>query len=162
MPTIDLIDETFVVAAPAAVAAAVHDAARTATWWPDLELTVFQDRGVDGVRWTATGAMVGTAEIWLQAFGDGTLLHVFLRCDVTRRGSATTPMPLTRRRALRAARDRAWQIKQWSWALKRELEGGRAAGEPRPGEPVQETTLSAQAPVAQTPDGAVDGPGQPS
>lgn len=131
MPTVDLIDETYVVAAPAQVAVAVHDADRTRGWWPDLELTVFQDRGTDGVRWTVTGALVGTAEVWLQPFADGTVLHVFLRCDVTRRGSATEPVRLSRRRGLRAGRDRAWQVKQWAWALKRELEGDRPAGEPR-------------------------------
>jgi hypothetical protein len=162
VPTIDLIDETYLVAAPAEVAAAVHEPARTAAWWPDLELTVFQDRGVDGVRWTATGALVGTAEIWLQPFADGTLLHVFLRCDATRRGSATEPATLSGRRALRVARARAWEIKQWSWALKRELEGDRAAGEPRPGVPVEDVTASPQAPVAPRPEGAVDAPGQPS
>ncbi|HEX7355421.1 MAG TPA: polyketide cyclase / dehydrase and lipid transport [Mycobacteriales bacterium] len=132
MPTIDLIDETFVVAAPDVVAAAVHDTARTRAWWPDLELTVFQDRAADGLRWTVTGALVGTAEIWLQPFGDGTVVHVFLRCEVTRRGSATEVAQVSRRRADRLRRDRAWQIKGWSWALKRELEAGRAAGEQRP------------------------------
>ncbi|MGH3745701.1 MAG: hypothetical protein ACRDTP_12645, partial [Mycobacteriales bacterium] len=140
---------------------AVHDTDRTSGWWPDLELTVFQDRGLDGQRWTVTGALVGTAEIWLQPFADGTVLHVFLRCDVTRRGSATEPAPISRRRALRVCRDRAWQIKQWSWALKRELEGDRAAGEPRPGAPVEEGTAQAQAPVAPSPEGAVDAPGRP-
>ncbi len=133
MPAVDLIDETFLVASREAVAAAVHDPARTAAWWPDLELTVFQDRGLDGIRWTATGGMVGTAEVWCEAQGDGVLLHVYLRCDVTRRGSATEPRPLSPRRADRARRERALQIKQWSWRLKDALEAGRAPGEPRPG-----------------------------
>lgn len=160
MPSVDLIDETFVVAAPAVVAAVVHDPARTAAWWPDLELTVFQDRGEDGLRWTVTGALVGTAEVWLQPFGDGTLLHVFLRCDVTRRGSATEPAALSRRRALRAGRDRAWQVKRWAWALKGELEGARAAGEPRPGAP-EGGPHAPQAPVAPRPEGSADAPGRP-
>jgi hypothetical protein len=131
VPALDLIDETFVVAAPAVVAAAVHDPARTRSWWPDLELTVFMDRGVDGIRWTVTGALVGTAELWLEPFGDGTIVHVFLRCDPTRPGSTTEPRAVSRSAQLTLLRSRAWQIKQWSWRLKDELEAGRLAGEPR-------------------------------
>ena len=56
MPQLDLVDETFVVAEPARVAAAVRDPARWAGWWPDLRLGVFQDRGEAGVRWNVRGA----------------------------------------------------------------------------------------------------------
>ncbi len=160
--TVDLIDETFLVAAPAVVAAAVHDPARTRTWWPDWELTVFQDRGVDGVRWTVTGSLVGTAEVWLEPMGDGTLLHVYVRADPTARGSAAVARPLSGRRADRARRVQALRIKQWSWALKRELEAGRAAGEPRHDAAVGEVAGTSTAPVAGRPEGAVDAPGRPA
>ena len=133
MPQVDLIDETYLVASPAAVAHACHDPARTAAWWPDLELTVFQDRGLDGLRWTVTGALVGTAELWLEPFGDGVLMHVYVRADPTRRSSATEVAELSPRAAIRARARRARQIKQWAWRLKDELECGRAAGEPRAG-----------------------------
>ena len=162
MPVVDLIDETFVVAAPAEVSAAVHDPERTKTWWPDLDLTVFMDRGVDGVRWTVTGGLVGTAEVWLEPFGDGTIVHVFLRCDPTRRGSATEIATVDPRRGLTLLRARAWEIKQWSWRLKDELERGRLAGEPRPGVRDGQVVAEPQAPVAPAPEGAVDAPGQPA
>jgi hypothetical protein len=161
VPQVDLIDETFLVALPVVVAAACHDPARTAAWWPDLELTVFQDRGVDGIRWTVTGALVGTAELWLEATGDGVLMHVYIRADPTRRGSATEVASLSVRAATRARARRARQIKQWSWRLKDELEAGRAAGEPRPG-PHEQDIEAPSAPVAARPEGAVDAPGQPA
>lgn len=161
MPAVDLIDETFVVAAPEVVAAAVRDPRRLREWWPDLDLTVFQDRGVDGVRWTVTGALVGTAELWLEPFGDGTIVHVFLRCDPTRRGSPTEVAAVDPRGRLRLLRDRAWQVKRWSWRLKDELEGGRLAGEPRPGAHAGDLVAEPTAPVAPRPEGAVDAPGRP-
>jgi hypothetical protein len=154
VPAVDLIDETFLVASPEAVAAAVHDPARTATWWPDLELTVFQDRGVDGIRWTATGGMVGTVEVWCEAMGDGVLLHVYLRCDPTRPGTPTEPRALSPRAADRARRVRALQVKQWSWRLKDELEIGRAPGEPRPDVPLAGVVPAPAAEVASRPAGA--------
>ncbi|HVV30551.1 MAG TPA: polyketide cyclase / dehydrase and lipid transport [Mycobacteriales bacterium] len=130
---VDLIDETFVVATPAALAAALHDPAVTRRYWPDLELTVFQDRGESGIRWTVTGALVGTAEMWAEAWGDGVLLHAYLRADITRRGSATEPIDGSGRRiahrSLRQRRRRAWTMKRAGWALKADLEAGRPPGE---------------------------------
>jgi hypothetical protein len=135
---VDLIDETFVVADPLAVAAAVHDTSVTDRFWPDLELTVFQDRTTAGVRWTVTGALVGSAEMWLEQWGDGVLLHVYVRADITRRGSATDPITGSprrlRRRAALELRRRAWAIKKAAWQLKTDLEGGRAPGQRRFGE----------------------------
>ncbi|MCU0265850.1 MAG: polyketide cyclase / dehydrase and lipid transport [Actinomycetia bacterium] len=137
MPAVDLIDETFVVAAPAEVAAVVHDPARWKQWWPDLALTVFMDRGELGIRWSATGPLVGSVELWLEPFGDGVIVHHFLRADPVRPGA--DPVRLRRRHAL------AW--KRSVNALKDELEGGRAAGEPRvsPG-PVKDGDGPADAP----------------
>ena len=36
------------------IAAVVADPGRWRQWWPSLELTVFMDRGLDGVRWSIT------------------------------------------------------------------------------------------------------------
>ena len=121
MPTVDLIDETYVVAAPEAVAAAVHDPARWLLWWPDLALTVFMDRGVDGIRWSVTGALNGSAELWLERVGDGVLVHYYLRVDPKR--PVRSPDRLRRRHAL------AW--KRSVNALKDELERGRGPGSSR-------------------------------
>lgn len=121
MPEVDLIDETFVVADPAQLAAVVHDPARWRQWWPDLTLTVFMDRGEQGIRWSASGALVGSVELWLEPFGDGVIVHHYLRADPARSGA--DPVRLRRRHAL------AW--KRSVNGLKDELEAGRPAGEPR-------------------------------
>lgn len=131
----DLVDEVFVVAEPAVVAAAVHDPALWRRWWPDLELTVFQDRGAAGLRFTVTGAMVGTSELWLEPWGDGVVVHSYLRANPTRRGSATEPRKLGPWRARREARRRALAVKSAVNALKDELERGRVPGEPREAPP---------------------------
>lgn len=125
MPLVDLVDETFVVADPLEVAAAAHDPGRWRRWWPDLELTVFMDRGVAGLRWSVTGALVGSSELWLEPFGDGVVVHYYLRADPVGRadGSPRLADRVRRRHAL------AW--KRSVNALKDELEGDRHPGDPR-------------------------------
>jgi hypothetical protein len=124
VPTVDLIDETYLVVAPEVLAAAVHSPARWRAWWPDLELSVFMDRGLDGIRWSVTGSLAGSAELWLEPVGDGVLLHYYLRVDpVAGRGRARSADRLRRSRAL------AWKVAVN--ALKDELEAGRPPGEPR-------------------------------
>lgn len=136
MPALDLVDETYVVVDRARIAAVVADPRRWREWWPDLSLTVFMDRGLDGIRWSATGAWVGSVEIWLEPVGDGVLLHHYLRLD--RPGPEGVPLPAAtdprgRRRDARARARRARDWKRSAWALKDELEAGRAPGTPRPG-----------------------------
>ena len=121
MPGLDLVDETFVVAAPAVVAAAVRDPDRWARWWPDLRLSVFQDRGDAGVRWNVRGALTGSMEVWLEPYGDGVLVHHYVRCD------RADGRPV----GARERRHRQRQAKAIFWALKDELEGDRRPGEPR-------------------------------
>lgn len=75
MNSIQIADETFVAADPAAVGAAVADPASWRRWWPDLRLTVIEDRGELGHRWTVTGALTGTMEVWLEKVLDGVVLH---------------------------------------------------------------------------------------
>jgi hypothetical protein len=134
---VDLIDETFVVAAPAELSAVVHDPQRWRAWWPGLRLTVFMDRGDQGIRWSVTGDLVGSAEIWLEPFGDGVVVHHYLRADPTRPGSPTEPIEgdpaKQRRQADRIRRRHALAWKRSVNALKDELEAGRAPGTPRAG-----------------------------
>ena len=125
MARLDLVDETFVVATPAAVAGVVRDPARWRRWWPDLDLSVFQDRGEQGVRWNVRGALAGSMEVWLQPHGDGVILHYYLRCE------PPAGRPLRPQAAQREVRRRAMHAKRVFWALKDELEAGRAAGMPR-------------------------------
>jgi hypothetical protein len=137
MPLVDVIDETFVVAPPAAVAAAVRDPALWARLWPELETHVFEDRGDEGVRLTITGALVGSNEFWVEPWGDGAIVHYYLRADPTRRGSTTEPVTGDPRRlARRAVRIRdahCVRVKAGMNALKDRLEDGRTPGLPRPG-----------------------------
>ncbi len=81
MPVVDIIDELFIVADPAQVRTVVCDASRWAGWLPGLTFTPYQDRGRRGIRWYVSGALSGTAEVWLEEHGDGTIVHAYLRVD---------------------------------------------------------------------------------
>jgi hypothetical protein len=121
MPAVDVVDETFLVVPPAALAAVFSDPANWPRFWPDLRLSVYVDRGDDGIRWTVQGALTGTMEVWLEPVLDGTLLHYFLRAD--------PPSPFRRLKdQLSAIRTRQTAAKAVALELKRQLEGGRAAG----------------------------------
>ena len=81
MNSIQIADETFVAADPVEVGRAVADPASWRRWWPDLRLTVVEDRGEVGHRWTVAGALTGTMEIWLEPVLDGVVLHYFLHAE---------------------------------------------------------------------------------
>lgn len=80
------------------------------------------DRGLKGQRWAVAGDLVGTSEIWLEAYRDGVVLHYYLRADLVGDHGASP------RAADRARKREALSWKESVWALKRELEAGRAAG----------------------------------
>ena len=124
MPLVDLIDETFVVADRAALAARVADRSEWGRWWPGLELSVTEDRGLKGVRWAVSGPLEGTSEIWLEPFSDGVILHYYLRADPPgpRTGRAVD------RRGERLRRRHALAWKRVVHALKDEMEAGRPPG----------------------------------
>jgi hypothetical protein len=122
MPSVDVVDETFLVVPPAALAAVFSDPSNWPRFWPDLRLSVYVDRGEAGIRWTVQGALTGTMEVWLEPVLDGTLLHYFLRADLP--GS---PDP---RRADRERRGRQLATKRITLGLKMTLEHGRAPGCP--------------------------------
>lgn len=83
MNSIQIADETFVAADGARVGAAVADQSSWRRWWPDLRLQVVEDRGEKGIRWSVTGALTGTMEIWLEPSLDGVVLHYFLHAEPT-------------------------------------------------------------------------------
>ena len=129
----DLVDETYVVVERARLASVVADPARWRQWWPTLELTVFMDRGIDGVRWSVTGELMGSAEIWLEAYADGVIVHYYLRGEPTVPGSPATPRTLPdsargRREMDLLRRQHALAWKRVVWALKDEMEGTRGPG----------------------------------
>lgn len=123
MASIDVVDELFVVAAPEAVAAQFAGPQRWRQLWPDLALEVVTDRGARGLRWTATGALVGSMEVWLEPVLDGTVIHYYLRAE----------LPAGRRagrgRLARETRARQLAAKAVAFAIKDRLEDGRAPGE---------------------------------
>ena len=81
MNSIQIADETFVAADPVEVGKAIGNPANWRRWWPDLLLTVVEDRGELGHRWTVAGALTGTMEIWLEPVLDGVVLHYFLHAE---------------------------------------------------------------------------------
>lgn len=126
--SIQVADETFVAAAPDLVREALGDRAQWAQWWPDLELTVVEDRGAAGVRWTVAGPIDGTMEVWCEPVMDGFVLHYFLH------GEPTGRLP-RRPRALydelaEVNRRRRVAGKVMAFAIKSRLERHRAAGDP--------------------------------
>ncbi|GAA5034610.1 hypothetical protein [Actinopolymorpha pittospori] len=124
MPEVDLADDTFVVAPAEELAARLAGLAFWRTCWPAIELSPYHDRGAEGMRWYAGGALSGTAELWLEPYRDGTVVHVFLRADPAR---GTSPP----RRLARLRRDYAVSLKTALFALKDEMESGRAVGTSR-------------------------------
>ncbi len=115
-------DETFVSAPLVAVRRAVCDERTWARWFPRLRLRCVRDRGREGKRWELGGELAGTAEIWLELFGDGVIVHAYLRPESTvERG---------RRAQLRLVGAYGLSLKAHLREVKDELELGRRPGEP--------------------------------
>lgn len=126
---VDVVDETFLAVPPRVLAAVFADRDAWPQLWPDLRLEVLADRGDEGLRWTVSGALEGSMEVWLEPVaGGGTVLHYFLRADPAGRGR--TPRPAGGRRAVREAARRQRAAKRIALTLKRHLERGRPPGEP--------------------------------
>jgi hypothetical protein len=128
VPSVDVVDETFLAVPPPVVAAEFAARSRWRQLWPDLDLEVMADRGSEGIRWTVTGALVGSMEVWLEPVLDGTLLHYYLRADP--QGPDGRPRPASPRRAVAEVRRRQLAAKAVAFAAKRRLEAGREPGEP--------------------------------
>lgn len=111
MHQIDIADDTFIRAAPAAVRAVVHDRARWRAWWPDLIVSLSEDRGSKGVRWTVDGAVGGSMEIWLEQVRHGVVLHYFLRADAPERDLSCRELDRLRERRRVAFRAQMWALK---------------------------------------------------
>lgn len=126
--SIQVADEVFVAAAPSLAGAVVGDRARWRQWWPDLRLTVVEDRGDQGVRWTVAGPVEGTMEIWCEPCMDGFILHYYLHAEPSR------PLPDGARERMDAVaelnRRRRIAGKEMSFHVKALLEGDREAGAP--------------------------------
>jgi hypothetical protein len=124
VPDIDIVDSTWICATPTVVAAAVSEAANWRRWWPDLELTVDEWRGVKGMRWLVrapSDSAAGSMEVWLEPDHDGVVAHYFLRLD------ALDGRPMSPRARDRITDRRRRHVKQVLWALADQLDPGRTA-----------------------------------
>jgi hypothetical protein len=124
MHSIQVADETFVAADPARVGKAVADRASWLRWWPDLRLQVVEDRGALGVRWSVTGALTGTMEIWLEPMLDGVLLHYFLHAEP----SGVSAWQLARMNLAKMTHQRRVAGKKMAFEVKASLERSRPVG----------------------------------
>jgi hypothetical protein len=122
--TIQVADETFVAASPAAVGLAVGDRTSWRRWFPDLLLEIIEDRADKGVRWTVTGPLTGTMEIWLEPVLDGVVLHYFLHAEPT--GVPATE--LAKMDVAGMVHRRRVAGKRMSFEVKNMLEAGRPVG----------------------------------
>ncbi|MDL9937376.1 hypothetical protein QSJ18_11530 [Gordonia sp. ABSL1-1] len=126
--SIQVADETFVAAAPALVADVIGERANWRRWWPDLRLTVTEDRGPQGMRWTVDGPLTGTMEIWCEAVLDGFVLHYFLHAEPV----ASLPDAPEARADVLAEANKFRRVagKVMSFEVKDRLEAGREIGAP--------------------------------
>lgn len=142
MPSVDISCDDFVVAEPAYVAERLTEESLWRAWWPDLELTPYDVRGPQGVRWTVAGALEGTAEFWLEPVRDGVVVHWYLRADPAGR---TGP-----RQAERLRKSYEAGYRRNLWRLKDELEQGRETGARR--RSARPAIVSAGSPEAGSPE----------
>ena len=127
MNSIQIADETFVCADPADVGDAVANPASWRRWWPDLRLTVVEDRGPAGHRWTVTGALTGTMEIWLEPSVDGVILHYFVHAEP----SGVAAWQLAKMNLAKMNHKRRVAGKNMAFEVKRKLEAARPVGSAR-------------------------------
>jgi len=127
MNSIQIADETFVCAAPTDVGDAVANPASWRRWWPDLNLTVVEDRGPAGHRWTVTGALTGTMEIWLEPSFDGVILHYFVHAEP----SGAAAWELAKMNLAKMTHKRRVAGKDMAFEVKRKLEEARPVGASR-------------------------------
>ena len=91
MPSVDVVDETFLAVPPRGSPPSSPSPPAGRGCGPTCACEVVTDRGEQGVRWTVTGALVGSMEVWLEPVLDGTVLHYFLRADPAGPDGAPAP-----------------------------------------------------------------------
>jgi hypothetical protein len=127
MNSIQIADQTFVAADPVEVGRAVAEPASWRRWWPDLRLTVIEDRGDKGHRWTVAGPVTGTMEVWLEPALDGVILHYFLHAEP----SGVAAWQLAKLNLAKMNHRRRVAGKNMAFEVKRTLEASRPVGVPR-------------------------------
>jgi hypothetical protein len=82
-----------------------------------MDVRCYEDRGIAGKRWTLSGSLTGTAEVWLEPSHGGVIVHVYLRAD-----------PRSRRSGAGVARRYAVPVKRWILDVKSGYDIARPAG----------------------------------
>ena len=90
-------------------------------------MTVVEDRGPAGHRWTVTGALTGTMEIWLEPSFDGVILHYFLHAEP----SGVAAWQLAKMNLAKMNHKRRVAGKNMAFEVKRTLEAARPVGTSR-------------------------------
>lgn len=105
---VDIVDETFIRAAPEAIRPPFSDPRWVGQVWPHLRLATVRDRGAKGVRWAMTGQLEGEMEVWIEPFRDGAIVHHYVRGYRGARAprDVTTRHTLRWKRAVHALKDR--------------------------------------------------------
>lgn len=119
-PVIDVIDETFIRAPRATL---VEELCNEDQWAAlGYQLECYDDRGLDGRRWTVAGALTGTAELWLEPVDAGVLVHLYVRADPRGRGQSWNTL------------ERRWirPVKHWILRVKARHDTMRPAGTVHP------------------------------
>ncbi len=124
MHSLQIADETFVAADADDVGRMIADPVNWRRWWPDLRLTVVEDRGGKGHRWTVTGALTGTMEVWLEPALDGVVLHYFLHAEP----SGASAWQLARMNFAKCNHRRRVAGKWMAFEVKQTLEASRPVG----------------------------------
>ncbi len=127
MNSIQIADQTYVAADGARVGAAVADESCWRRWWPDLRLHVVEDRAEKGIRWSVTGALTGTMEVWLEPLKDGldgVVLHYFLHAEPT----GVAAWQLSKLNLAKITHRRRVAAKKMAFEVKRTVERSRPVG----------------------------------
>ena len=109
-PSLDVSDDSFLRLAPGRIAPLLGSRHFLRHAMPSLCLTRPQDRGAEGRRWQARAGRPGrrwdgTAEVWLEPWHDGTLVHLYVRLEPRRARGA----PPRRARRLQDRLRRTWK-----------------------------------------------------
>lgn len=133
--SIQVADETFVAASAHDAPRVLADRSRWRRWWPDLHLTVVEDRVEQGMRWSISGGANGTMEVWLEEVLDGFVLHYFMHAEPAETDDGVAEGSARRRAAWLASANHRRRVagRAMSTEVKDRLEAGRAAGEPAVG-----------------------------
>ncbi len=124
MNSIQIADQTFVAADPVDVGARSPIGPAGGGGGRICGCTVVEDRGPLGHRWTTTGALTGTMEVWLEPVLDGVVLHYFLHAEP----SGASAWELARMNLAKRNHARRVAGKQMAFEIKGTLEASRPVG----------------------------------